>query len=127
MRERHFEFKPKAASILFLITAASIYSRMLGLAGLPNELGDMLANSQASFFTVMLLYVLLMLFLGTLLDTASIILIVVPLFLPLGIIGAPLAGYVFDQTGQYDIVLVALTVVLALAALVALRLPAPSR
>ena len=31
----------------------------------------------------MLLYVLMMLFLGTLLDTASIILIVVPLFLPL--------------------------------------------
>ena len=31
----------------------------------------------------MVLYVLLMLFLGTLLDTASIILIVVPLFLPL--------------------------------------------
>mgnify|MGYP003874973665 FL=1 len=31
----------------------------------------------------MLLYVLLMLFLGTLLDTASIILIVVPLFLPM--------------------------------------------
>ncbi|MEP2532191.1 TRAP transporter large permease subunit [Shimia sp.] len=71
------------ASILFLITAASIYSRMLGLAGLPNELGDMLAGSNASFFTIMFLYVLLMLFLGTLLDTASIILIVVPLFLPL--------------------------------------------
>jgi tripartite ATP-independent transporter DctM subunit len=71
------------AAILFLITAASIYSRMLGLAGLPNELGDLLAESQASFFTIMLIYVLLMLFLGTLLDTASIILIVVPLFLPL--------------------------------------------
>lgn len=71
------------AAILFLITAASIYSRMLGLAGLPNELGDILADSQASFFVVMVLYVLLMLFLGTLLDTASIILIVVPLFLPL--------------------------------------------
>ncbi len=71
------------AAILFLITAASIYSRMLGLAGLPNELGDLLATSQASFFTIMLIYVVLMLFLGTLLDTASIILIVVPLFLPL--------------------------------------------
>lgn len=71
------------ASILFLITAASIYSRMLGIAGLPNQLGDILATSQASFFMVMLLYVILMLFLGTLLDTASIILIVVPLFLPL--------------------------------------------
>lgn len=69
--------------MLFLITAASIYSRMLGLAGVPNQLGDMLAGSQANFWTIMVLYVLLMLFLGTLLDTASIILIVVPLFLPL--------------------------------------------
>ncbi len=71
------------ATILFLITAASIYSRMLGLAGLPNELGNYMSESQATFFQIMLLYVLLMLFLGTLLDTASIILIVVPLFLPL--------------------------------------------
>lgn len=71
------------ATILFLITAASIYSRMLGLAGLPNELGNYMNDSQATFFQIMLLYVLLMLFLGTLLDTASIILIVVPLFLPL--------------------------------------------
>jgi tripartite ATP-independent transporter DctM subunit len=71
------------AFLLFLITAASIYSRMLGLAGVPNQLGDMLAGSDASFWTIMALYVLLMLFLGTLLDTASIILIVVPLFLPL--------------------------------------------
>ena len=71
------------ASILFLITAASIYSRMLGLAGLPNELGDLLTHTQMSFFWIMVIYVLLMIFLGTLLDTASIILIVVPLFLPL--------------------------------------------
>lgn len=71
------------ASILFLITAASIYSRMLGLAGLPNELGAILTETRMSFFWVMLIYVALMIFLGTLLDTASIILIVVPLFLPL--------------------------------------------
>lgn len=71
------------AAILFLITAASIYSRMLGLAGLPNQLEDLLVGSEATFWAIMLLYVLLMLFLGTLLDTASIILIVVPLFLPL--------------------------------------------
>jgi C4-dicarboxylate transporter DctM subunit len=71
------------ASILFLITAASIYSRMLGLAGLPNELGDLLTETQMTFFWVMVIYVLMMIFLGTILDTASIILIVVPLFLPL--------------------------------------------
>ena len=35
------------AAILFLITAASIYSRMLGLAGLPNELSDILNENPA--------------------------------------------------------------------------------
>ena len=71
------------AAILFLITAASIYSRMLGLAGLPNQLQDLLSGNSAPFWSIMIFYVILMLFLGTLLDTASIILIVVPLFLPL--------------------------------------------
>jgi tripartite ATP-independent transporter DctM subunit len=71
------------AAILFLITAASIYSRMLGLAGLPNMLGEIIAQNQLEFVAIMAIYVALMLFLGTLLDTASIILIVVPLFLPL--------------------------------------------
>ncbi len=71
------------AAILFLITAASIYSRMLGIAGIPNALGDFLATHQFSFTAVMVLLVVLMLFLGTILDTTSIILIVVPLFLPI--------------------------------------------
>lgn len=69
------------ASILFLITMASLYSRMLGFAGLPNELEALLAHYDLGFFGIMVIYVILMLFLGTLLDTASIILIVVPLFI----------------------------------------------
>jgi len=69
------------ASILFLITAASFYSRMLGFVDLPNELRSFLDGNELSFFWIMFAYVLLMLFLGTLLDTASIILIVVPLFI----------------------------------------------
>ncbi|MDJ0686049.1 MAG: TRAP transporter large permease [Alphaproteobacteria bacterium] len=71
------------AAILFLITAASIYSRMLGIAGIPNALADFLDTYQLGFAAVMVMLVVLMLFLGTLLDTASIILIVVPLFLPI--------------------------------------------
>ena len=82
-REALLETGHITAAILFLITTASIYSRMLGMAGLPNALADWIAMNQFSFVVVMTLYVLLMLFLGTLLDTASIILIVVPLFLPL--------------------------------------------
>jgi tripartite ATP-independent transporter DctM subunit len=72
-----------SANILFLITAASMYSRMLGMAALPNELGAFLETYQLTFVGLMVAYVALMLFLGTLIDTASIILIVVPLFLPI--------------------------------------------
>lgn len=71
------------ASILFLITMASLYSRMLGYAGLPNELNTVLETYNLGFIEIMVIYVALMLFLGTLLDTASIILIVVPLFITL--------------------------------------------
>ncbi len=71
------------AALLFLITTASMYARMLGIAGLPNELQTILAQNNFDFFWVMVILVVLMLFLGTILDTASIILIVVPLFLPL--------------------------------------------
>lgn len=71
------------AAILLLIAMASFYSRMLGYAGLPNQLDTLLQEWELSFFQIMLLYVILMLVLGTLLDTASIILIVVPLFITL--------------------------------------------
>jgi len=71
------------AAILLLITMASFYSRMLGFAGLPNQLDALLQEWDLSFFHIMLIYVLMMLVLGTLLDTASIILIVVPLFITL--------------------------------------------
>jgi tripartite ATP-independent transporter DctM subunit len=69
------------ANILFLIIAASIYSRMLGIAGLPTLFGEWVASLGLSFAGFMVLYVLVLLALGTIIDTASIILIVVPLFL----------------------------------------------
>ena len=69
------------ANILFLIIAASIYSRMLGSAGLPTLVGEWLASINMTFVGLMFIYVLLLLALGTIIDTASIILIVVPLFL----------------------------------------------
>lgn len=71
------------AAILFLIAMASLYSRMLGYAGLPNALDNALQTHHFGFVEVMFIYVGLMLFLGTILDTASIILIVVPLFIAL--------------------------------------------
>ena len=69
------------ATILFLIMAATMYNRMLGIAGLPSMLSAWLEHTQLGFFWLMTLYVVLLLFLGTIIDTASIILICVPLFL----------------------------------------------
>jgi len=46
-----------------------------------------------------------------------------PLFLPFGLVGAPLAGYAFDQTGNYNMVFIALVATLVVAALLVLRLP----
>ncbi len=69
------------ANLLFLIIAASMYSRMLGIAGLPFLLSQWLNHIDLGFFWLMTTYVLLLLFLGTIIDTGSIILVCVPLFL----------------------------------------------
>ena len=70
------------ASILFLIVAASMYSRMLGVAGLPTLFGNWLEAQGLGVWGLMLVYVPMLLLLGTIIDTASMILIVAPLFLP---------------------------------------------
>jgi C4-dicarboxylate transporter, DctM subunit len=69
------------AAILFLIMSATMYSRMLGIAGLPSLFSDWLAHADLAFGTMMSLYVVLLIFLGTIIDTSSIILICAPLFL----------------------------------------------
>jgi len=69
------------AAILFLIITASMYSRMLGVAALPTMFSDWLTSMNLGMAGMMTIYVILMVLLGTIIETASIILIVVPLFL----------------------------------------------
>jgi len=70
------------ASILFLIVAASMYSRMLGFAGLPTLFQAWLDEQGYGVLALMMIYIPMLLLLGTIIDTASMILIVAPLFLP---------------------------------------------
>lgn len=70
------------ASVCFLIIAAQMYSRMLSLSGLPNEFGTFVATADIGFWGVILAYVLLVILMGTILDSSSIMLILVPLMLP---------------------------------------------
>ena len=70
------------ASICILFVAATMYSRMLALSGFPNAMGDWLTAAQFSFYGIIIAYVLIVLILGSILDSTSIMLIMVPLFAP---------------------------------------------
>jgi tripartite ATP-independent transporter DctM subunit len=70
------------ASICFLIIAAQMYTRMLAISGVPAEFGSFVANADIGFWGVILAYVALVIAMGTILDSSSIMLILVPLMLP---------------------------------------------
>ncbi len=70
------------ASILFLIIAAQMYSRMLALSGVPAGFGSFIAHADIGYWGVILAYVGLVIVMGTVLDSSSIMLILVPLMLP---------------------------------------------
>lgn len=70
------------ATVCFLIVAAQMYSRMLAFSGLPAFLGELVTTSDLSLLPLMLLYCLVVLLLGMVLDSSSIMLILVPLMLP---------------------------------------------
>lgn len=69
------------AVVLFLIVGASMYSRMLGVSGLPTQISEWILTIEANFWLLMALYILMVLFLGTLIDSISIMLIMVPIFM----------------------------------------------
>ena len=69
-------------SILFLILAANIYARMLALSGLPQQMGDFIGGTSLGFTGFIILYVLVLILLGMILDSISIMLIILPLALP---------------------------------------------
>ena len=69
-------------SILFLILAANMYSRMLALSGLPQQMGDFIGGTSLGYTGFIILYVLVLILLGMILDSISIMLIILPLALP---------------------------------------------
>lgn len=70
------------SSLILLIIAANIYSRMLTVSGLPGWVAQAIQAAGLSFAVLMAVYLVVLLILGTLMDSASILLICVPLFLP---------------------------------------------
>lgn len=71
-----------SVTILFLIIAASTFSRMLTLTELPQDVATFLGGTGLGMLGFLAVYLLLLIVLGTVLDSTSILLILLPLALP---------------------------------------------
>ena len=69
-------------AILFLFFAASIYGRMLALSGLTGFVGSVVGQSGLGMYSVLIMYLFVILLMGMILDSASIMMIIVPLLYP---------------------------------------------
>lgn len=72
-----------SVSILMLIIAASMYSRMLTLSTIPQETTRFFAEMGLGLMGFMLVYLVLVVIMGMILDSTSIMLILLPLCLPI--------------------------------------------
>lgn len=86
-----------SAAILFLLIAAGLYSRMLSMAGVPNAIGDFVQASGLGPYGFLFFFVVIILLMGMILDSTSILLIMVP-------IGAPIASAMGFDLIQFGIV-----------------------
>lgn len=69
-------------SVLFLILAATFFSRMLALSGVPRELAEFFLDGTIGPYGFLLVFIVLIIALGCLIDSISIMLIVLPIALP---------------------------------------------
>jgi tripartite ATP-independent transporter DctM subunit len=71
------------ASICLLFIAAVTFSRMLALTGVPNLLSHWIAGAGLSMHEVLAIYIVVVVLLGMILDSNSIMLIAVPIAVPI--------------------------------------------
>ena len=70
------------AAICFLIISAALYSRMLAISGVTEFLRHLIVDSGLGFWGMLAIFVFVVMLLGTILDSSSIMLITIPLVLP---------------------------------------------
>lgn len=90
-----------SAAILFLLIAAGLYSRMLSMAGIPQAIGETVQQLGLGPYAFLAAFVVIILLMGMILDSTSILLIMVP-------IGAPIA-----QAMGFDLIHFGIMVIIA--------------
>lgn len=89
-------------SVLFLIVAATFFSRMLAMSGLPTWLAEMMLGDFIGPYGFLFLFLLLVIVLGLFIDSISIMLILLPIALPV----AKAAGFDMIWFGVLTVVAV---------------------
>lgn len=72
-----------AGSILFLLITAQMYSRMIALSGVVNWLNNLVVAANLPAMGVILLFLGVVIILGCIIDSTSILLLTIPLILPI--------------------------------------------
>ena len=70
-------------AILFLLIAANIYGRMLALSGITGFIATWIGQSGLGLYAILSIYLVIVLLMGTILDSTSIMMIIVPLIYPI--------------------------------------------
>ena len=72
-----------SSTILILLVAAAFYSRMLSVAGVPVAIADLVRDAGLGPYGFLALYIAIVLLLGMILDSSSILLIMTPVAAPI--------------------------------------------
>jgi tripartite ATP-independent transporter DctM subunit len=72
-----------SCTILILLVAAAFYSRMLSVAGVPVAIADLVRDAGLGPYGFLALYIAIVLLLGMILDSSSILLIMTPVAAPI--------------------------------------------
>lgn len=90
MRGRHimqaiYSAGRTTAPIMFLLIAATMYSRLLAMGGAVNYIQDLLLGIGGGVVVIMIVMAAIWLLLGMVIDSVSIILLTVPIFAPIAV------------------------------------------
>ena len=83
--EAIFNAGRSTAPIMFLLISGSMYSRLLAVSGGINLIQDLFLGTGLSVIAIILVMTVIWLVLGALIDSISIILLTVPIFVPIAV------------------------------------------
>ncbi len=72
-----------SVAILFLLIAANIYGRMLAISGITGFVATWIGGSGLGLYAILTIFIVVVLLMGTILDSTSILMIVIPLMYPI--------------------------------------------